>query len=88
MRKLIVLIEAFALAICIVAAASVNPQTVEMMVVASQAANQPEQSAIRKIIVFAQAVGNVAMLTVNPQWAKTVASRTGTRGQMCRPCTD
>jgi hypothetical protein len=70
MKKLIVLVEALALATCIVAVAFINPQAMEMMVVASQAANHPEQSATRKIIVFAQAVGNVAMLTVNPQSAK------------------
>jgi hypothetical protein len=70
MRKLIGLIEALALATCIVAVVSINPQTVEMMVAASQAANRPEQSAIGRIIIFAQAVGNVAMLTVNPQSAK------------------
>jgi hypothetical protein len=61
MRKLIVLVEALALATCIVAVASINPQTVEMVVAASQAANHPEQNAIGKIIVFAQTVGNVAM---------------------------
>jgi hypothetical protein len=44
-------------------------QTVEMMVAASQAANHPEESAIGKIIIFAQAVGNVAMLKINPQSA-------------------
>ena len=64
------LVEALALAIGIVTVASINPQTVEMMVAASQAANRPEQSAIGKIIVFVQAVGNVAMLTVHPQSAK------------------
>jgi hypothetical protein len=70
MRRLIVLVEALALAICIVTVVSINPQTMEMIVAASQAANHPQQSAIRKIIVFAQAVGNVAMLTVNPHSAK------------------
>ena len=69
-KKLIVLVEGLALAIGIVTVTSINPQTVEMMVAASQAANHPEQSAIGKIIVFAQAVGNVAMLTVHPQSAK------------------
>jgi hypothetical protein len=58
-----------------VAVASINPQTVEMMVAASQAANNQEQSVIRKIIVFAQTVGNVAMLTVNPQLAKPRPTR-------------
>lgn len=70
MKKLIVLAEALALATCIVAVAFINPQTTEMMVAASQAANQEGQSAIRKMIVFAQAAGNVAMLTVHPQSAK------------------
>jgi len=70
MRKLIVLVEALALATGIVAVTFINPDTVEMMVAASQAANRPEQSAIGKIIVFVQAVGNVAMLTVHPQSAK------------------
>jgi hypothetical protein len=46
MRKLIVLVEAFAFATCIVAVASINPQTMEMMLAASQAANHPEQSAM------------------------------------------
>ncbi len=64
------LVEALALATDIVAVTFFNPDTVEMMVAASQAANRPEQSAIRKIIVFAQAAGNVAMLTVHPQSAK------------------
>jgi hypothetical protein len=45
--------------------------TVEVMVAAaSQAANHPKQSAIGKIIFFSQAVGNLAMLTINPQSAK------------------
>jgi hypothetical protein len=72
MKKLNVLVEALALATCIVAVIFINPVTVEMMVAASQAANRPEQSAIRKIVIFAQAVGNVAMLTTNPArpWAR------------------
>ena len=69
-KKLIVLIEALALAIGIVTVAFINPDTVEMMAAASQAANRPEQSAIGKIIVFVHAVCNVAMLTVHPQSAK------------------
>jgi hydroxypyruvate isomerase len=70
MRKLIVmLLEGLALATGVVTVAAVNPQTTEMMVAASEAANQEGQSAIRKIIVFAQAAGNVAMLTVHPQSA-------------------
>ena len=64
------LVEALALATGIVAVTFINPDTVEMMVAASQAANRPEQSAIGKIIVFVQAVGNVANLTVHPQSAK------------------
>ena len=71
MRKtLVVLIEALALAIGIVTVAFINPDTVEKMVAASQAANRPKQSAIGKVIVFVQAVGNVAMLAVHPQSAK------------------
>ena len=71
MRKLIVLVEALALAACIVAVAAVNPQTTQTMVEASQAANGPHESAMGKIIAFARAAGTVAMLTVNPQSAKT-----------------
>jgi len=48
----------------------INPQTVQMMLTASQAANGPHASAIEKIIAVARAAGNVAMLTVNPQSAK------------------
>ncbi len=70
MRKLIVLVEAFALAAITATVITINPQTEEMMVAASQAANGPHASAIEKIIAFAQAAGNVAMLTVNPQSAK------------------
>jgi hypothetical protein len=70
MRKLIVLVEAFALAAGIVIVAAVNPQTGQMMVEASQAANGPHESAIGKIIAFARAAGTVAMLTVSPQSAK------------------
>ena len=73
MRKLIVLVEAFALAAGIVMVTTINPQTVQMMVAASQAANGPHTSVIEKIIAFAQAAGNVAMLTVNPQSAKPQA---------------
>ena len=69
-KKLIVLIEGLTLAIGIATVTLINPDTVEMMVAASQAANRPEQSAIGKIIVFVRAVGNVAMLTVYPQSAK------------------
>ncbi len=70
MRKLIVLVEAFALAAVTATVITINSQTAEMMVAASQAANGPHASAIEKIIAFAQAAGNVAMLTVNPQSAK------------------
>jgi|SRR4029077_13761492 len=70
MRKLIVLVEALALAAVTVTAITVNPRTVEMMVAASQAATSPHASAIEKIIAFAQAAGAVAMLTVNPQFLK------------------
>ena len=64
------LFTGLALATGVVTVAAVNPQTVEMMVAASEATNQEGQSAIGKIVVFAQAVGNVAMLTINPQSAK------------------
>jgi hypothetical protein len=70
MRKLIVLVQALALAACIVMVTTINPQTVEMMVAASQAANGPHASAIEKIIAFARAAGTVAVLTVHPQSAK------------------
>ena len=70
MRKLIALVEAFALAAVIVTAVTINPQTAQMMAAASQAANGPHASAIEKIIAFARVAGNVAMLTVNPQSAK------------------
>ena len=67
MSKLIVLVEGLALAIyIIVTVAAINPQTGQLMVAESQTANHPEQNAIGKIIAFAQAVGNVAMLTVHP----------------------
>ena len=70
MRKLIVLVEAFALAAGIVMVVTINPQTGPMMVAASQAANGPQDSAMGKIIVFARAAGTVAVLTVHPQSAK------------------
>ena len=70
MRKLIVLFEALALAGGIVMMITINPQTVQTMVAASQAANGPHASAIEKIISFARAAGTVAVLTVNPQAAK------------------
>ena len=53
MRKLIVLVEALALAAGIVIVAAVNPQTGQMMVAASQAANGPHESFMRKVIAFA-----------------------------------
>ena len=70
MRKLIVLVEAFALAAGIVTIATINPQTGQMMVAASRAANGPQESAMGKIIAFARAAGTVAVLTVHPQLAK------------------
>jgi H+/gluconate symporter-like permease len=69
MKKLIVL-EALALAAGIVTLTAVNPQTGQMMVAASQAANRPQESVMGKIIAFVQAAGTVAMLTVNPRSAK------------------
>jgi hypothetical protein len=70
MRKLIVLVEALALAAVTVTAITVNSRTAEMMVAASQAANGPQGSALGKIIAFARAAGTVAVLTVHPQSAK------------------
>jgi hypothetical protein len=70
MRKLIVLLEAFALAVVTLTAISINSHTPEMMVAASEIANGPQESAIGKIIAFAQAAGTVAVLTVHPQSAK------------------
>ena len=69
MRKLIALVEALALAAGIVMVIIINPQTLQTMVAASQAANGPHASAIEKIIAVARAARNVAMLTVNPQSA-------------------
>jgi hypothetical protein len=48
---------------------TINPQTGQMMVAASQAANGPQGSAMGKIIAFARAAGTVAVLTVHPQSA-------------------
>ena len=42
----------------------------QMIVAASQAANPPQESVMRKISAFAQAAGTVAVLTVHPQSAK------------------
>ena len=70
MRKLIVLVEAFALAAIIVTMATINPQRGQMMVAASRTANGPQESAMGKIIAFARAAGTVAVLTVHPQLAK------------------
>jgi hypothetical protein len=70
MRKLIVLLEAFALPAVTLTAITINPQTAQMIVAASQAANGPQESTLRRIIAFAQATGTVAMLTVHPQSAK------------------
>jgi hypothetical protein len=46
-----------------------------MMVAASQAANRPQESVMDKIIAFVQAAGTVAVLTVNPQSAKSSSIR-------------
>ncbi len=70
MRKLIILTEAFALAALAVTAITINAQTGQMMVAASQIANRPQESAIGKIAAFAQAAGTVAVLTVHPQSPK------------------
>ena len=70
MRKLIALVDALALAAGIVALATINPQTGQMIVAASQAANDPQESTIGKIIAFAKAAGTVAVLTVHPQSAR------------------
>jgi ApbE superfamily uncharacterized protein (UPF0280 family) len=70
MRKIIVLVEVFALAAIPVTAIAINPQTAQMMVAASQAANPPQERLLRKIIAFAQAAGTVAALTIHPQSAK------------------
>ena len=70
MRKLIVLVEALALAAGIVIVATVHPQTGQMMVAASQVANGPHESFMSKVVAFAQAAGTVAVLTVHPQSAK------------------
>ena len=70
MRKLIVLVEAFALAAVIVTMVTINPQRGQMMVEASRAANAPQGSAMGKIIAFARAAGTVAVLTFQPQLAK------------------
>jgi hypothetical protein len=64
MRKLIVFVETFALTAVTVTVITMNPQTAQMMVAASQAANGPQESVIERIIAFAQAAGTVAMLTV------------------------
>jgi hypothetical protein len=70
MRKLTVLVEAFALAAIIVTAITINPQWTQTMAVAVQAADPPQESAMGKIIAFAQAAGTVAVLTIHPQSAK------------------
>jgi hypothetical protein len=70
MRKIIVLVEVIALAAIPVTAIAINPQTAQMMVAASQAANPPQERLVRKIIAFAQAAGTVAALTIHPQSAK------------------
>jgi hypothetical protein len=70
MRKLTILVEAFALAAIIVTAITINPQWTQTMAVAVQAAEPPQESAMGKIIAFAQAAGTVAVLTIHPQSAK------------------
>ena len=70
MKKLFVLIEAFAFAAVTVGVITINPPTMQMMVAASQAANSPQASAVEKIIAFARAAGTVAMPTASPQSAK------------------
>jgi hypothetical protein len=70
MRKLITLIEALAFAAAIVTVVAIKPQTGEMMLAASQAANGPHASVMQQIIAFAQAASTVAVLTVHPQSAK------------------
>jgi hypothetical protein len=70
MRKLIVLVEAFALAAVIVTMATINPERGQMMVAASRAANGPQESASGKIIAFARTAGTVAVLTVHPLLAQ------------------
>jgi hypothetical protein len=70
MRKLIILLEASALAAVTLTAISINSHPQQMMVAASQIANRPQESAIGKIIASAQAAGTVAVLTVHPQSAK------------------
>jgi hypothetical protein len=70
MKKLFVLIEAFAFAAVTVGVITINPPTMQTMVAASQAANSLQASAVEEIIAFARAAGTVAMLTVSPQSAK------------------
>jgi hypothetical protein len=70
MRKLIVFVEAFALTAVTVIAITMNLQTAQMMVAASQAANGPQKSVMGRINAFAQAAATVAMLTMHPQSAK------------------
>jgi ApbE superfamily uncharacterized protein (UPF0280 family) len=70
MRKIIVLVEVFALAAIPVTAIAINPQTAQMMVAASQVANPPQERLMSKLIAFAQAAGTVAALTIHPQSAK------------------
>jgi hypothetical protein len=70
MRKIIVLVEIFVFAAFPVTVIAINPQTAQMIVVASQAANLSQGRAMRKIIPFTQAAVTVAALTVHPQSAK------------------
>ena len=70
MRKLVLLVEAFALAAVAVTAITIDPKTSQMMIAASQIVKRPQESAMSKIIAFAQAAGTVVVLTVHPQSPK------------------
>jgi hypothetical protein len=67
MKKLIVLVEIFALAAITVTAITINPQWLQTMVAASRVANGPQETTIGKITAFVQAAGIVVALTVHPQ---------------------
>ena len=70
MRKLTVLVDAFVLAAIIVTTITINPQWKQTMAASVQIADPIQESAMGKIIAFAQAAGTVALLTVHPQSAK------------------
>ena len=59
MKKLFVLVEAFAFAAVTVGAITINPPTMQMMVAASQTANSPQARAVEKIIAFVRAAGTL-----------------------------